>query len=446
MVMQTRKLFQHLFLISAALPILLTTPATVAAQEKIAVVATGVGETASAAEKDALRRAVRSAVGLYVDSETLVKNEKLIRDQVLESTGSYVTSYRLTGDPVKRDGLFEVEIQAVVEGGQVAKRLEAAKLVQRGISTKNLVAEIEGKIENAREGAKILERNLPQDLLQKLLVARLVDAEGEPTNQIQPKRKVLADGRVETTWMVQTYFDTTKFYKEVVPPVHRMLAGISTASGGPVMSTARTAGELPLCGYPLHFYRNWNGSEPKAPVGDQPHCYMLLSTGRSADGGAERWNWYLLEGADYIKALKKIQMQDSFEKIQLKAEFLATDGGVVASTSFSPWKEVIWTNSYKHELKVNMAPYFLNQAGTLSSANHRKPLGQHMVISCRFAHASHGGQAIPAYSPSRRAPYPDAGSGASDIMMRRFSVTLDPQDLRRIVNVRFYFTMSASLK
>ncbi len=426
----------------AVLMLSAATPAT--AQEKIAVVVTGIGESAEAAEKDALRRAVRSAVGSYVDSETLVQNDKLIRDRVLESTGSYVTSYKTIGAPVKRGGLVEVEIQAVVEGGQVAKALEAANLVQRGVSTKNLVAEIEGKIENAREGAKILQRNLPKDLLQKMLVARLVDAQGEPTDKIEPKRKVLADGRVETTWMVQSYFDTGKFYKEFVPPLHRLLAGIATASGGPVLSTAKKTVELPLNGYPLHFYRDWQGSAPKKPVGDQPHCYMLLSTGRTADGGTERWNWYLLEGADYIKALKKITMQVDYAKVQLKADFLAADGGVVASTSFSPWKEVVWANSNNYPQTQDPVPLFMNMCGSIAALNRGKPLAQHMVISTRFSPDYSGGNIdYPAYTVAGN--YPDASGGACDILMRPFTITLAPEDLRRIVNIRFYFTMKESL-
>ena len=430
-------------MLSTFLVLNLAVPLPTFAQEKITVVVTGFGDTAQSAEKDALRRAVRSAVGSYVDSETLIQNDKLIRDRILEATGSYVTHFK-TISTKKRGGLIEMEIQAVVEGGQVAKALEAANLVQRGVSTKNLVAEITGKIENAREGSKILQRNLPPDLLQKLLVARLVDFEGEPTDQIEPKRKVLDDGRVETTWMVQTYFDNKQFYENFVPPLHQLLSGIATAHGGPVMSVGKTKVDLPLNGYPVHFYRDWQGAAPKQPTGDQKHCYIVLSTGRSADGGTERWNWYLLEGADYIKALKKITMQKSYAQVQLKAEFLAADGGVVANTSISPWEKVVWCNSNGYSREDNPAPLFLNMSGTLGKANRGKPLAQHMVISTRFCLDYSGGLLeYPSYAVGTA--YPSADGGACDIMMRPFTVTLAPEDLRRIVNVRFYFTLSDSL-
>jgi hypothetical protein len=416
----------------------------VAAEDQITVMVTGVGATAQAAEKDALRRAVRSAVGSYVDSETLVRNDQLIRDQILESTGSYVTKYENIGEAAERNGLFEVEIRAVVQGGQVAKALQAAEIIPAGVSTKNMVAEIVGKIENARDGAKILRRNLPPDLLQKMLVARLVDFEGEPTEKIEPKRQVLADGRVATTWMVQTYFDSGKFYEEFVPPMHRMLSALATAHGGPVMSVGKTTVGLPGNGYPVHFERDWQGAAPKPPAGDQPHCYLLLSTGRSDAGGTERWNWYLLEGADYIRALSKITMQESYKQVQLTADFVAEDGGVIASTSISPWEEVVWISSNGYQREEQPVPFFLNMSGSLSYANGDKPLAQNMVISTRFAPDYSGGlRQMPGYAVSTA--YPSASGGVCDIMMRPFTITLAPEDLRQIVNVRFYFTLSDSL-
>ena len=43
---------------------------------------TGTGLTATEAENDALRNAVEQAVGVWVDSETLVRNHVLLRDEI----------------------------------------------------------------------------------------------------------------------------------------------------------------------------------------------------------------------------------------------------------------------------------------------------------------------------------------------------------------------------
>src|SRR5438874_767672 len=54
--------------------------ATVYAQETVTINASGVGPTAEAAEKAALVNAVQQAVGLFLDSETLVRNEQVVYD------------------------------------------------------------------------------------------------------------------------------------------------------------------------------------------------------------------------------------------------------------------------------------------------------------------------------------------------------------------------------
>ena len=53
------------------------------AQETITVSASGVGATSEAAEKAALVNAVQQAVGLFLDSETLLKNEGIVYEKIL---------------------------------------------------------------------------------------------------------------------------------------------------------------------------------------------------------------------------------------------------------------------------------------------------------------------------------------------------------------------------
>ena len=136
---------------------------------------TGIGATADAAEKDALRKAVRQAVGAYIDSETLIRNEELIRDQVLEASGSYVRSYELIGKPKNNEfGLWEVEIHATVQGGQVTEKLKTINVIKSGVKTDDLYAEALTKLTNAKDGAEILKKQFPKELMHSLLVARLI--------------------------------------------------------------------------------------------------------------------------------------------------------------------------------------------------------------------------------------------------------------------------------
>ncbi len=63
-----------------------TGPAFAASDSLVTVVnSKGQGETPEKAERSALLRAVVKAVGALVDQETLVKNDELVRDQILRS-------------------------------------------------------------------------------------------------------------------------------------------------------------------------------------------------------------------------------------------------------------------------------------------------------------------------------------------------------------------------
>ena len=59
------------------------------------VTVTGTGMTPSDAENDALRAAVENTLGVLVDSETLVQNSMLIRDQIYTQSRGFVTDYTI---------------------------------------------------------------------------------------------------------------------------------------------------------------------------------------------------------------------------------------------------------------------------------------------------------------------------------------------------------------
>src|SRR5580765_4148859 len=61
------------------------------------VVAEGTGRDEKEARAAALRDAVSRVVGSLVDAETLVKNDRVIRDRVLEFSGGFVKTYDRLG-------------------------------------------------------------------------------------------------------------------------------------------------------------------------------------------------------------------------------------------------------------------------------------------------------------------------------------------------------------
>ena len=82
----------------------------------------GVGATKEAALKDAYRDAIERAVGLYVDAEQMVKNDKLVNDQILTQSNAYIEKYDVVKES-ETDGLFTVRIIAIVRKTALAKKL-----------------------------------------------------------------------------------------------------------------------------------------------------------------------------------------------------------------------------------------------------------------------------------------------------------------------------------
>ncbi len=78
------------------------------------VTVTGTGMTPSDAENDALRAAVENTLGVLVDSETLVQNSMLIRDQIYTQSRGFVTNYNVVNRE-QISGTWRVTINATVD-------------------------------------------------------------------------------------------------------------------------------------------------------------------------------------------------------------------------------------------------------------------------------------------------------------------------------------------
>ena len=78
------------------------------------VTVTGEGLTPADAENDALRLAVERAVGVLVDSNTLVEKGAVINDQIYTQSRGFVTNYRVISQN-RQDGIWQVTIDAVVD-------------------------------------------------------------------------------------------------------------------------------------------------------------------------------------------------------------------------------------------------------------------------------------------------------------------------------------------
>jgi hypothetical protein len=93
------------------------------------VTAEGVGKTEASAKKAAFKEAIQKVVGVLVDSSTQVKNEEIIKDEVLEYSGGFVSKSETLSSKKDDEGLFRVKVKCVVEKAQVKKKLESLSVI-----------------------------------------------------------------------------------------------------------------------------------------------------------------------------------------------------------------------------------------------------------------------------------------------------------------------------
>jgi len=147
------------------------------------VVAEGVGLTPDEALKDAFRAAVRQVVGEVVDAETLVKDDQLVRDQVLTYSDAYIPKHTKVSER-SEGGLFRVTIRAVVERRKLVVKLKAANVSVNDVDGQSVFGSIVSQLENEKDAAALLKAALegfPKNCLEANVVGepQVVQKDGE---------------------------------------------------------------------------------------------------------------------------------------------------------------------------------------------------------------------------------------------------------------------------
>ncbi|HID10398.1 MAG TPA: hypothetical protein EYP17_03750 [Candidatus Latescibacteria bacterium] len=89
-----------------------------------AILAGDVANARDRAIEDALRRAVEQAVGTYIQSETVVQNFMLVKDEILSRARGFVQSYKVLSDGKEDPTTYAVTVEALVKVGDVAEAVE----------------------------------------------------------------------------------------------------------------------------------------------------------------------------------------------------------------------------------------------------------------------------------------------------------------------------------
>lgn len=200
------------------------------------VIGRGVGINETEALKDAYRDAVERAVGLFVDAETVVKNDEVLKDQILTQSNAYVSHYDKLETQKISGGLIQVRIVAFVKKRPLTTKLcdvMPAQTIQLGaVALQDAHAEVSSSGKRDGDAARLLENALKgQDPCLMLVKASL-----DPQSQhVYTKGKWHADrysnelqsNKVVLRYLMKARIDEELYFKEFVPRFRQVLEQIS---------------------------------------------------------------------------------------------------------------------------------------------------------------------------------------------------------------------------
>lgn len=186
--------------------------------EVVKVKGRGVGTDKTEALKDAYRDAVERAVGLYVDAEQMMKNEELVKDQILTQSNAYIEKCDVAKETTKPNGLVEVQILAEVRKTALTKKISdvmPTKTFRLGDGLKNEHAKMT-TIENRNvDGAALLANVLKDfDPLNLSLDYSLASPEAV-VGDLSRRRGNSIDGTVRVNYLFKAEIEEKRFFENV---------------------------------------------------------------------------------------------------------------------------------------------------------------------------------------------------------------------------------------
>ena len=188
----------------------------------------GDGETKEEALKDAYRDAIERAVSMYVDSEQMVDNDRLIRDQVLTHCNAYIDKYEEV-NLLNRNGLLKIEIIAWVRKQALTQRLrEVMPTMTVNVSkiNQNLYAQIVTEDKRDMDAEALLKAEFDNfDPLAQLVKVAIVNEKPEVSQSKESNdEKILS-------YQLKFQIDPEKYFNVWALHMDKVLSQISISQG-----------------------------------------------------------------------------------------------------------------------------------------------------------------------------------------------------------------------
>lgn len=199
--------------------------------ETVKVQGRGVGTDKVEALKDAYRDAIERAVGMYVDAEQMVRNEELVKDQILTQSNAYIEKCEVAKETTKPNGLVEVQILAEVKKTALTRKISdvmPSKTFRLGGELQNAHAKINTTEKRNADGAALL-ANALEGFDPFLASTDCALACGDVA--IREKRHPTENkGTVAANWLFRTGINQKRFIEMSVSRLHGVLSQISLSN------------------------------------------------------------------------------------------------------------------------------------------------------------------------------------------------------------------------
>ena len=137
------------------------------------IIVTGVGTDPEKAVQNAFSQAIEQTVGLLVESETVVKNDQLIHDEILTFSRGYVEKYEV----IRRwqeEGLHHAKIRAVVAKDKLVEKLRGIKVAVREVSGELPARQFEFDAKNEEQAGNMFKKAMADFDMVKLTKVEIV--------------------------------------------------------------------------------------------------------------------------------------------------------------------------------------------------------------------------------------------------------------------------------
>ncbi len=174
------------------------------ANHEMSVYAEASGIDSDEAVKQALREAVRVAVGSFISSQQVVENDEVIKDQIISYSDAFVSRYQKVKEE-SVDGLINVKILATIVKAKLADRLKDTHLISEGkVDGEGMFAESLSQADRLKSACALL-GNLFEAFPEKLCrvdpigqTSRISDAPG--IISVHMKARISVDDKAYASW------------------------------------------------------------------------------------------------------------------------------------------------------------------------------------------------------------------------------------------------------